>query len=254
MTEEIGDDRPKIADIAVPMGVVATFAALLMLASAGFGYQMDLWSFMTGFTILGVSAWLGLGAAVVSLVGAYFARTLPSRGRMSIAIGAAILAVAVAVVPWQWNQTVYKLPFIHDISTNTDDPPLFVALLAARAESPNTSDYGGAEVAAQQKAAYPDIQPVILDLSADEGFRRAEAAVRSLGWDVVALITTEGRIEATDTTFWFGFKDDIVVRVRPIEGEPGRSRIDARSVSRVGLSDIGANANRLRAFTALLTD
>jgi len=254
MTEIGEDDRPKLGEIIVPMGVCAALIALLLLIVAGPGYRLGFWSFMSGFTVLGWSAWLGLGAAGVSLWGAYTVRATPPRSRLGMALGGAVLGIAVAAVPWNWDRTVASLPYIHDISTDTVDPPLFVSLLAARAEAPNTSDYGGAEVAALQKRAYPDIAPVVLEVTADEAFRRAEAAVRGLGWEVAALIAAEGRIEATDTTTWFGFKDDIVVRVRPLEDAPGRSRVDARSVSRIGRSDVGANANRLRAFTALLTN
>jgi uncharacterized protein (DUF1499 family) len=70
-----------------------------------------------------------------------------------------------------------------------------------------------------------------------------------MGWDVVAEAQADGRIEATDTTFWFGFKDDIVIRIR--ETATG-SRLDIRSESRIGLSDIGVNARRVRAFLAAM--
>ena len=83
----------------------------------------------------------------------------------------------------------------------------------------------------------------------DRAFARAEAAARSLGWDIAAAVPAEGRIEATATTRWFGFKDDVVIR---IAAAPGGSRVDVRSVSRVGKSDLGANARRIRAFLAAL--
>ena len=254
MTTEIGDERPKLADIIVPIGLGAALIALVLLVVAGPGYRLGLWPFRLGFNILGFSAWLGMGAAAVSLLGAFLVRMAPPRRSLGLALAGAILGMAVAAVPGHWSQTVAMMPFIHDITTDTVDPPLFVTLLVTRADAPNTSTYGGPKVAAQQKKAYPDIVPVDLEVSADEAFRRAEAAVRSLGWDVAALIAAEGRIEATDTTTWFGFKDDIVIRVRPVEGAPGRSRVDARSVSRIGRSDVGTNADRLRGFISLLTD
>jgi uncharacterized protein (DUF1499 family) len=80
-------------------------------------------------------------------------------------------------------------------------------------------------------------------------FDRALDAARGLGWEIVGVEPAEGRIEATDTTFWFGFKDDVVVRIRP---EGSRSRIDVRSLSRVGRSDVGANARRIRRFVERL--
>ena len=66
-----------------------------------------------------------------------------------------------------------------------------------------------------------------------------------MGWEVVAADPAAGRIEAVATTFWFGFKDDIVVRVAPAGAG---SLIDARSKSRVGVGDLGTNAQRLRAY------
>jgi uncharacterized protein (DUF1499 family) len=76
--------------------------------------------------------------------------------------------------------------------------------------------------------------------------QKAIDAARALDWEIVASDAPAGRIEATATTMWFGFKDDIVVRVRPEAG--GGSRVDVRSVSRVGQSDVGANAKRIREF------
>jgi uncharacterized protein (DUF1499 family) len=105
------------------------------------------------------------------------------------------------------------------------------------------------EVAAQQKQGYPDIVPALLRVLPDRALARAEAAARALGWEIVAAVPAEGRLEATATTRWFGFKDDIVVRVTPA---PGGSQVDIRSVSRVGKSDLGANARRIRAFLAAL--
>lgn len=73
----------------------------------------------------------------------------------------------------------------------------------------------------------------------------ALAAAQDMGWDVAETNEREGRIEATATTFWFGFKDDVVVRLTPVGAG---SRIDVRSVSRVGVSDLGVNAQRIRAY------
>ena len=111
--------------------------------------------------------------------------------------------------------------------------------------------YGGAEVAAKQRASYPEIAPAELSLPPDRAFDRALAAAHAMGWEVVLSDPAGGRIEATDTTFWFGFKDDVVVRVIP---QPTGSRVDVRSLSRVGGGDIGANAARIRAYLAKLKD
>ena len=99
--------------------------------------------------------------------------------------------------------------------------------------------------------AYPDIAPADYPISPEAAFEAALAAARDQDWDIVAAEQAAGRIEATDRTFWFGFVDDIVIRVRPTDVG---SRVDVRSVSRVGVSDVGANAARIRAYLADLAD
>jgi uncharacterized protein (DUF1499 family) len=148
-------------------------------------------------------------------------------------------------VPASWWRTAREVPPIHDISTDTDNPPLFVAILPLREDASNPVEYGGAEVAAQQRKAYPDVQPLVLPIRPAQAFEHVLAAARGLGWGIVSAEPAEGRIEATDTTLWYGFKDDIVVRIT--SADQG-SRIDVRSLSRVGRSDLGTNAARIRRF------
>lgn len=138
------------------------------------------------------------------------------------------------------------IPPIHDISTDTDNPPAFDAAVLARGESSNSLDTKP-ETVAQQLAAYPDITPVSSALSATQAFDTALAVSKTLGWEVIAQDKAAGVIEAVDTTSIMAFKDDVVVR---ITAAGAGSVIDLRSVSRVGVSDLGANAKRIRAFIA----
>jgi len=156
-------------------------------------------------------------------------------------LGGAALLLAIALA----GASASKVPPIHDITTDTDNPPGFVAILPLRRNAPNPAEYGGPEIAAQQRAAYPDVQPVTLNVPPDQAFERALTAARARGWEIVEANSTAGRIEATDTTLWFGFKDDVVIRITPGDGG---SRIDVRSVSRVGRSDAGTNARRIQNF------
>jgi uncharacterized protein (DUF1499 family) len=160
-----------------------------------------------------------------------------------------VLGAAAALVPYRWMQQAQRVPPIHDITTDTERPPEFQAVLPLRADAPNPAAYGGPEVAAQQRAGYPDIAPLTLELPPAEAYRQALDAAREMGWELVAADSAEGRIEATATTGWFGFKDDVVVRVAPAGAG---SRVDVRSVSRVGKSDVGANAERIREYLARL--
>src|SRR6185295_3547273 len=113
--------------------------------------------------------------------------------------------------------------------------------------------YPGAEFARQQRTAYPDILPVMLPMPPRAAFAKAVAAAEAMGWEVVGADAAAGTIEAVDTAKWFGFKDDIAIRVTAAqEGSPNVSRVDVRSKSRVGRSDIGTNARRIRAYSEQL--
>jgi uncharacterized protein (DUF1499 family) len=222
-------------------------AALAMLLSSGPGTRYGLWPWQTGLTLLRWATYTGLAGAVGAL-GLILLLVVPRwRARAWIPVVALAIALAAAAPPLLLLRQAKSVPPIHDISTDVFDPPVFVALAAERALSPNGARYGGPEVAAQQQKAYPDIKTIILKDPPKEVMQRAIDAARAAGWEVVASDAPTGRIEATDTTAWFGFKDDIVVRVRP---EGSGSRVDVRSVSRVGKSDIGANAKRVREFLA----
>jgi uncharacterized protein (DUF1499 family) len=139
----------------------------------------------------------------------------------------------------------------NDITTDLQNPPPYVALLALRraANASNTGEYKGAKTAEQQQRSYPDIAPVTLALPPAEAFARALATTRQLNWTIVETDAGAGRIEASDRTRWFGFTDDIVVRVAAADAG---SRIDVRSSSRIGTGDFGTNAARVRAYIAAL--
>ena len=138
------------------------------------------------------------------------------------------------------------IPPIHDITTDTINPPEFVAAIAARGSDANPLDIKP-DTIAQQKTAYPDISPVIIDTNTSEAFTQSVAAAKALGWEIIAQDAEAGTLEAVDTTAIMAFKDDIAIRIR---SEGDSSVIDLRSVSRVGVSDLGANAKRIRAFKA----
>jgi uncharacterized protein (DUF1499 family) len=124
-----------------------------------------------------------------------------------------------------------------------------VAVLPRRQGAPNPAEHGGAALAAQQRAGYPDLAPGRFSAPPDRVFARAVEVARGLGWEIVAAAPADGRLEATDRTRWFGFRDDVVARVRP---DRTGSRVDVRSVSRVGRSDLGTNARRIRGFLEAL--
>jgi len=246
-----------IAVLALVLGL--GFGALALVASLG--VWLGLWQFGTGFAILTIAHDWGWIIAIMCVLDAIaifvLARALGMSNGPRLAGFALVGAIAAALAYFipETYRPPEGTPPIHDISTDTNDPPQFVDALPLRANAANSAVYGDSpgltaeSLAEMQKTAYPEIVSQYFDEPPAAVYSRAIAAVRSLGWDVVAEVPAEGRIEATDTTFWFRFKDDIVIRIRPT---PTGSVLDARSVSRVGRSDVGKNAARLREFIAAL--
>ena len=197
--------------------------------------------------MLAWGAYGGLAAVALGLVAAARAWRSGAGRAGLVALLAIVLGVTSALVPWRWQQAAQAVPRIHDITTDTITPPRFVELAERRQALgvPNSLDYLD-EVAAAQRAGYPDLAPAFLEAPPAEAWARALALVQARGWEVAAADEERRRIEATDTTFWFGFKDDVAIRVTALP--LGGSRVDVRSVSRVGRSDIGTNARRVRAF------
>ena len=180
---------------------------------------------------------------------------LVSRRRPDVvrqAATATVLAIVVLAIPAWAVLSNLDAPPIHHITTDPADPPEFVAVVPLRGTTSNPIEYPGGDAEAQQRAAYPDLRPLVMAADPVDVFAQALEVAESLGWEVVSASEGEGRIEATATTLWFGFKDDVVVRIRADKDDDG-SRVDLRSVSRVGGGDLGANAARIRAFIAALT-
>lgn len=228
--------------------LLALLAALLLLI-AGPGTRLDWWEFRFGFQLMRWSLYLAGAAGVVALLLLLIPRTRRGNG-VGLAF-ALVISLATAAVPLLLYQSAQSVPRIHDITTDTANPPEFIAIAPLRADAPNPVDYEGEEVARQQREAYPDIITFQTDAYPAIVFDHALALIDQFGWELVEADADRGRIEATDTTFWFGFKDDVVVRI--LAGETG-TRVDVRSKSRVGMSDVGANAQRIRRFLDALDE
>lgn len=226
-------------------GAAVAVAGAVSLAMAGLGYRWGWWALGDAFALLRAGVYAAFGGAVVALPGAVWNWRRAARTTAAVALAGALIGLAATAVPLLHLRAAKGVPPIHDITTDTADPPHFEAVLALRADAPNSAEYGGDAVAAQQRAAYPDIGPIHSALAPDRAFARALDAARAMGWRIEAAEPAHGVIEATDETLWFGFKDDIVVRVR---AEGAGSVVDVRSVSRVGRSDLGVNARRIRAY------
>lgn len=222
---------------------LAAGCALSELA-AGPGYRLGWWGLGLGLQTI---RWATKAAAVVlvlALLGAAMTLRGGLRRALAVFLAAATLSFLAAAPPTHLWLRVHNLPHIHDVSTDTVNPPQFIAVLPLRKGARNLTEYDAAD-AARQRLGYPDIAPALLTLSAPQAFVHVERVARAMGWEIVADDPNEMRIEATATTLLFGFKDDIVIRVTP---SGSGSRVDLRSLSRIGGSDFGANANRIRVF------
>ena len=226
-------------------GIVAAIVAVAIAVLSGFGSRLGWWHFGLGFAMLQWSVYIAIAAAVISLFGIIIARPATEKEGLYRAIVGLAIAAPVIIIPLLWKQTAQEVPRIHDITTDTENPPQFEAIVPLRRDAANTLQYGGAVIVEQQKQAYPDIKPFVVDVAPAELFDTALATARDMGWEIVAVEKEDNRIEATATTFWFGFKDDVVIRISP---HNAGSELNIRSVSRVGRSDVGTNAERIRGF------
>ena len=214
----------------------------LVVAAPG-GYRTGVMPLAPAFLALLGGVLLSWLALVQSLIALRRSAHSPA-GRLRVVMAAG-LAAATGIGPVLLLLPSLGFPAIHDITTDSGDPPRFAAVVAVRGAAANTLEYGGTAVAAAQRAAYPELAPLTVSQSPTQTLGLAREAAEAMGWEIVAVDQGAGRLEATDTTFWFGFRDDIVVRVR---SAADGARVDVRSVSRVGVGDLGANAVRITSF------
>ncbi len=234
--------RAAVAAAWLSLAVAIGCAAAELLG--GPGYRAGWWSLRAGIKTVQWAAWTGVGAFTVALIGIGLAWKAAARGAL-VASAHALVLSALAVGPplYLWT-TLDRFPRIHDVSTDPANPPAFAAVMPLRKGAPNSTDPNPA-TAARQREGYPDIAPALLDVPPAQAFQRAERAAKAMGWEIVAVAPEDLRIEATDTTLLFGFKDDVVIRVA---SNGAGSRVDVRSESRVGGFDFGVNAKRVRDF------
>jgi uncharacterized protein (DUF1499 family) len=178
-----------------------------------------------------------------------------SRGT-GLAVAALAIGLAMLAYPGFLALRFYRLPPVNDIATDPADPPRFEAIIRLRPRGANPVAYPGAAATDMQRAAYPDIEPLLLSVTPLEAYEAALAVITKRKWRIVDARAPqagrrEGRIEAVARTPIMGFRDDVVVRVRAAEDG---ARVDVRSASRYGQHDFGANASRIRSLTSDIDD
>jgi uncharacterized protein (DUF1499 family) len=239
----------RVVSRAPSLAISLAVLVLVFLASAPLGWRVGLLPLKVAFLFVTAAGLLGIAAAIFATLGLIFAWRSLGWPRVAVLACVVLLGVALFGVPWclRYNH----VPPINDITTDTEHPPAIIAALAARqAEHAVPDVYVTAALAVQQKTAYPDIVPLILAMPTTRAFDRAFDTARAMpGWHLIAVDRQAGRIEATQSSFWFGFVDDIVIR---IAADGNGSRIDMRSHSRQGRGDMGVNAARIRNYMAAL--
>jgi len=249
--ESLAVIRPRgLGAAAVVLGSGLTFAAFAGLAMVPAGWRLGLWYYSVSIRLFEYSAYVAAAGALVSLAAlAGWARL--GRAHRAASVASLILAAALVYWPWHYTRLAAMTPPIHDITTDTVNPPVFWVVLPSRAaERALPIEYGGQAVARLQRAYYGDIKPVETGLPPREAFALALSVAQAMpGWIDVIAEPSARRIEASQQSFWMGFTDDVSIRVAP-HGKG--SRIDVRSLSRQGTGDFGVNAARVRAYLAAL--
>ena len=236
--------------VIIPIVTLVGFVSLLLLYLAGAGFQSGSFELGQAFTIMRYCAYAGISSVGLVIFTLLWLR--PQGIPMLLLFISALAGLVAFYLPYRQQQIAAQVPPIHDITTDISNPPQFVAVLPLRAAAPNPPEYLGGETSALQQEFYPDIMSRAYLQTNAEVFSAAAQLINELGWELVDANEADGRLEATVTTKWFGFKDDVVIR---LETGPADSTVfDMRSKSRIGRSDIGANAGRIRAFTAALNE
>jgi uncharacterized protein (DUF1499 family) len=227
--------------------LISSVLILVLLPSAALGYKFDVLNLQRSFALLSVVVFGGALILVLGAVTVFISRRKGRKDEMRLSIVALIIVVLPLGVMVYQILKAGGVPPIHDITTDTDNPPVFAEAISLRGERSNTLEYGtedlpAEELAALQRDAYPHIQTVKSTLAPELVFDRMIEIVDSNNHELINKDRQNGLIEAVSTSFWFGFKDDLVIR---IQASDNGSIMDIRSVSRVGQSDLGANAARI---------
>jgi len=237
--------------------VVLCFGSVAAALIAAIGTGRGWWDYRSGLGALRYAFFAGIAGLLLAIAAALVARRAAPKLLIVNLLG---LLVAGAFVAFVGNQVrvARSVPAIHDISTNLDDWPRFYRLRVRDDNLRNIPDMDRPELAAMEprerwkaihREHYGDIATIRVPWSVDETIARARALAVERGWEIVTADGDEGILEATDTSLFFRFKDDVVVRARPVT-EGNGSVVDMRSISRVGVSDVGVNARRVRSFLA----
>ena len=257
---------PGWAKALLTAALILAIAPVVVILVGAVGTKLGLWNWKLGFGAVMVRGPFGVGwapalamlAVAVSLIGVIVSIWVGSWKR---SLAALLISLATMGAFIFMGGQARKAPPIHDVSTNWNEPLMFSeAVMRERGAGANpvvanpvlAADhpaFGGRRIAEVNEQTCPAAKPVLLKTSAEDAYVRTKAALGKEGLDIVTDDPAAGRLEAVATSFWYGFKDDLVARVAP---EGSGARVDMRSVSRVGMSDLGQNCKRIAAVAAVI--
>jgi len=224
---------------------------LLGFPVAVIAYRLNLWEMGTSFKIIQYTGYASIVILAITLfvgIFAFIKKHKPIAERCACI--AVLLAVPVIGLAMQASKAK-SLPFLHQVTTDTVNLPQFNAIVALRGEGSNPLAYDSEKLAPLQLQAYPELKPIISELTPQRAFLKAIQTAKSLGWEIISQQQEQGTIEAVDTTLLWGFKDDIAIRITATNTG---SKIDLRSISRIGGTDLGANAVRVKNFIKMFNE
>ncbi len=238
-----------------PLALILSVGAVLAALIAAIGSGQGIWHFGAGFTVLRYAFFAAIAGGLVALVALVLARRAKGAKLAGLNLVALVLSLGFVLYLGAQIRTARTVPAIHDAATNLEDLPQFSALKVREDNLEKIPDNDDPRLKALDpesrwkaihRQAYGDLKTIRVPWAPAETIRRAEGVARERGWEVAKADPAAGTLEATETSLFFRFKDDVVLRVRP-DGQGG-SLVDMRSISRVGGSDVGMNAKRIRAF------
>ena len=233
-----------------------TAGAVVAAVLSGFGFRWQWWGLGSAFGTLKWSVYAaGIGLLLTIAAALRADGERPKSDGFALFVIAAVIGLALPSYVLNWVAVARSVPPIHDVSTNIDNPPAFTTLAARKdlrvpARRPELKKLTDAQrLVIYQRESYSDIRPLHLDITVSAATTRARDIAAGRGWEIAAFDADGGRLEATFTSRWYGFRDDVVVVV---SADKGGSVVNMRSVSRIGTSDIGQNAKRIRGFLAAM--
>lgn len=252
----------------IRLSVIMLVMAVAIFAGAIFGHRSGAIEFTQAFGGLALGALVSGAAGFIALIALVWTFFSERKGGLILVVLVLAVSLTLLGIPAYQAGKAYSghYPPIHDVTTDTGNPPAFVDIVKIRGTSANSIDYaskavpenvrfaafGGRDYPSLQREYYPDVKPLTLDLEPEAVYWLALDIATANNWEIVASVPEDGRIEATATSKWMGFKDDVVIRLTSTTEDATSTKVDMRSSSRKGVSDIGANAARIEKFLTAL--